>query len=654
MKMNKLLDYVFDEETKKGIVDFCNEINASAADIYIAMARKAACFVQFLVKEQLLNIHGELITDRLLDFDTSWLVGKNVILIDDVIVSGTTLYTTIKKLESANVNSVQVMVLGVDKEYFNVDLFDYITSEGEQRNYIKQPYLLLTDAGCIRMCSNIVAIFALDKIPYDVDFPQHHYISLSKMSFEQMLQNNEWDSYDVSSDLQSENNIKNITLLPTSDIMRKYDSLIGIPISKKGFCKIRLFIDYKENKKRQFTVNAIPYFLFNEIEERDVRSIYSQLFRDDMDGMSVIAKIRMLQYIFAKKLYDLWIESVELVVKRKLENEIEKNTYMRIFPPKYWNSMLDIINSKKPLLNRGIELHEVDLNHIKDNTYSNLDRKQNNVVLQSKLVGLFTDLYHKKEMESRSIVKKYGYKAFEMSEYKEIINRLNHGYSYKDMISYISAYSDIYDIEVTVSLFIDEAIDAGIAVPIIAEEYNVSCGKFYYRAYRHGEDVPFGELQEKMCAVLLTSFKKMGSNKALSKLRIEKILVLFLRIGLNQKLFRPCPQDSIYYNVNIDAYIHGNIATIQDTTSKRKRHYIKYRTEISWLTDILKEKDIIQIDENGKVVDVADPIVLPLDNSTIGKIAAIGTTFGILYKNNLDKLTPAVSDDDLVIFSSCM
>ena len=121
MKMNKLLDYVFDEETKKGIVDFCNEINASAADIYIAMARKAACFVQFLVKEQLLNIHGELITDRLLDFDTSWLVGKNVILIDDVIVSGTTLYTTIKKLESANVNSVQVMVLGVDKEYFNVD-----------------------------------------------------------------------------------------------------------------------------------------------------------------------------------------------------------------------------------------------------------------------------------------------------------------------------------------------------------------------------------------------------------------------------------------------------------------------------------------------------------------------------------------------------
>ena len=89
----------------------------------------------------------------------------------------------------------------------------------------------------------------------------------------------------------AENNIKNITLLPTSDIMRKYDSLIGIRISKKGFCKIRLFIDYKENKKRQFTVNAIPYFLFNEIEERDVRSIYSQLFRDDMDGMSVIEKL---------------------------------------------------------------------------------------------------------------------------------------------------------------------------------------------------------------------------------------------------------------------------------------------------------------------------------------------------------------------------
>lgn len=98
---------------------------------------------------------------------------------------------------------------------------------------------------------------------------------------------------------------------------------------------------------------------------------------------------------------------------------------------------------------------------------------------------------------------------------------------------------------------------------------------FFFRAYRHGEDVPFGELQEKLCSILLENYAREGGDKILTNLRIEKLLVLFIRIGMKQGVFKPSPQDSIYYNVNVDAYLHGNIATVQDTTSRRTHHYFK-------------------------------------------------------------------------------
>ena len=653
MTENKILNYLFDDETSKNIIDFCNAINEASADVYIVMARKAACFVQFLERSRYIDFGGKLVTDRLLDYDTGWLYGKKVVLIDDVIVSGTTIFTAIKKIELAGAESIQVIVVGVNKEYFNTELFDYETYTGERKNYITHPYLLLTDAGCIRMCSNIVAVFALNIAPYDVDFPQYNQIMLSKYNFEQIILNSEWTSYDVSSDLQSENNIKNITFLPTKEIMRKFDAAIGFSISNIGFFKIRILAKFNDNKNKPYTVNAVPYFLFNEITEKDVLSIYDKLLGKYTTNNSTVVKIRILQYIFAQKLFNIWAESVNRLLGKNLPWNIDYNAFLRIIPKYYWDSITFVSNAKEPLFKEKKEVQNIGPLHITDEVYSYVERKSNGVALQSKLVELFTNLYHTKEIKSRTIVKELGSKAFDMPEYNELINRLKHGYSYQDMIRLISGYSDTYDIETTVSLFIDEAIDAGVIVPIIAEEYSDTFGRFYFRAYRHGEDVPFGELQEKMCAVLLSNYADAGGDRALSKLRIEKLLVLFIRIGLIQKIFRPSPQDSIYYNVNIDAYLYGNIATIQDTTSSRRGHFIKYRSEVSWLTDILNEKKILLKDKNDKIIGVADPIDLPLDRSTLGKISAIGKIFAKLYLNSLDKKIPRLTDDDFVLFSTC-
>ena len=282
------------------------------------------------------------------------------------------------------------------------------------------------------------------------------------------------------------------------------------------------------------------------------------------------------------------------------------------------------------------------------------DQKDNIAVLQTKLIEPFTNLYFTKEKESRQLVLAHGAKAFDIPAYKRIIERLKHGYSYHMLIDLLNSFPDVYDKLTTVSLFVDEAIDAGIIVPIIAEEHSDEYGTIYFRAYRHGEDVPFGELQEKLCSILLANYAKEGGDKILTNLRVEKLLVLFIRIGMKQGVFKPSPQDSIYYNVNVDAYLHGNITTVQDITSRRPHHYLRHRTDARWLSEVLKDKGILLVDDKAGIVGINDKIDIAIDRTTKGKVAAIGKTFAKLYKNYETKTLPFVTDADLVLFSTCI
>ena len=134
-----------------------------------------------------------------------------------------------------------------------------------------------------------------------------------------------------------------------------------------------------------------------------------------------------------------------------------------------------------------------------------------------------------------------------------------------------------------------------------------------------------------MCAILLSNYKDQGGIEALSKIRIEKLLVLFLRIGELQKIFRLDTYDSIYYKVSVDAYLFGNIPSKHDLESCRNIHYIKHKSDVVWLTDVLKEKQIIKIDSNGKVEDIDDTIDIAIDRVTKGQVSIIGQTFGKLF-----------------------
>lgn len=656
--INEMLSKVFDYSMVESIKEYAHTITNSSADIYVVMARKAACFLNYLERHGMISFDGEVVTDRILDINSGYFVGKDIIVVDDVVVSGTTIYNVIQRLLTAGAKSVNVFVLGVNTDYFAEDLFLYKDAEGKTLNYIQKPYIRLTDAGCMRVCSNLVTTFALDLSPYDVDFPRHSIVSMSKKRFDQITSCPDWKTYDVSSDIQSEYGIDNISFLPTERLSSLFDHELGIPVSKLGFFKIRIFAKYN-NEKKNYAVNAVPYYLFNEITSSDINMIFGEWFGTSLgENLSTLVKMRILQYILAEKLFAIWNSTVNVGFSNKQHWRINKPAFCMIFPKTYYESVMQVIFSSNPLScnisTTGLAEKIVVNDTIFESKITMCEEKEDNMaVLQTKLIEPFTHLYFTKEKESRRIVLKNGKQAFEQEKYQNIIQRLNHGYSYHTLLRLLDGVSDLYDKTTTVSLFIDEAVDAGIIVPIIAEEYCDGIGTYYFRAYRHGEDVPFGELQEKLCAIFLTKYAEEGGPRIFTKLRIEKLLVLFLKIGIKQGIFTPNTQDTVYYNVNVDAYLQGNILTMQDFTSTRQYHYLVHRTDAMWLSDVLRDKGIIQKDRNDFTV-INDNIDISIDTTTKGKVAAIGKTFAKLFKNGMNKKIPSLDDHDMVILSTCM
>lgn len=659
MDGDSILNYVFDYEMCQSIDAFSKMICSLTADVFLVMSRKAACFISFLKRHGKVTFDGKLVTDRILDFDTTWLNGKSVIVIDDVIVSGTTIYSVIQKLKKTGVCDIKVYVLGINERYFSPNLLEYMDANQQIISYLNPPYIPLSDAACMRTCSNIVSLFALDILPYDVDFPKHEFFSVSNSVFNQLVASSDWYTYDVSSDLQAENNVKNITMLPTEKIKVLFDQEVGAPISQLGFFKIRLFA--KPNEKRtKYLINIVPYFLFNSVTSKDVSNLFDTWFNNGPTPKSNIAKIRILQYILAEKLFKILVNTFENIVPNKLCFHLDFSELSLIIPEQFHSTIIHIINSPLTYYVTLESIHKTPYLKIQEEQFESKiiareDQKDNMAVLQTRLVEPFTSMYFSKEKASREIVIKYGKKAFEMPDYHDIIDRLNHGYSYHMLIQLLEGYPDIYDKETTVSLFIDEAIDAGVIVPIIAEEKDENDDSIYFRAYRHGEDVPFGELQEKLCAILLSAYAKEGGIATLSKLCVEKMLVLFIQIGLTQRIFSPSPHDTIYYNVNIDTYLQGSITTVQDPTSSRSYHYLKHRTDARWLTEVLSDKGIIE-EKNDQIICINDNIDIDIDISTKKKVSGIGMTFAQLYKNGLNepKITPYITEEDLVLFSTCM
>jgi hypothetical protein len=200
----------FDQPIRKYIIDFCNKISEKQYDVFILLARKAACFLSVLEDLGLISLNGTVVSERILEYDTEWLKGKNVAIMDDTIISGTSIYKIIEKLKIIDVQDISVHAFCIDQYWF----VDEMLKDENSKDYLEQPFIKVDHTSSIRFCKQIVNALSIVPRPYNIDFPIYEEMKFTRANYSTILEDINWKIVNTATRLQTKNNITSISLNP--------------------------------------------------------------------------------------------------------------------------------------------------------------------------------------------------------------------------------------------------------------------------------------------------------------------------------------------------------------------------------------------------------------------------------------------------------
>ena len=597
-----MAEYIYhkcSEKTKIALEHFCKTFNESNADIYIIMAQKALCLYKLLVQQGRIeskNVFSSIAIDYN-KYNSDW-ENKKVAIVDDIIVSGSALSAAAMRLIDCGVssNNLEIIAIARDTEYQKMSFTNLETNE----NIIKCA-MDLPDPDCIELSYEISRLLSYYGIPYDTDYPCYQEIEIKNDEIKKIQNSPFWDLYDITNEENKKNCISSFVLFPTEILKSKFWSSLGICLDELVGLKVRIYI-HKHNNDMNLTV--VPMALFNEISDKDLEALFESfkinIFLDKKIGQdwSTKTKFRFIQYFLAYSLTILfsseigkenqfkldlnWLgiqfgESKETVIsvlsnsicKLKECKSFENFTYKKIPPNLFYNKMkkIDVFNT-------------VDINEI--------------------LLSPFKERHEKYEIPTRKDIcreaKHYIQSADIIEKYSK---RLREGFSFFALMEIFDKFESEYDLEKLISLFIDRSIDLGIIVPIVYhyKETDDLDAHYICRAYRHGEDLPFGEADKYRIVFFLKclyeQFDIHSINEYPATVTFEKIIVLFIQMGLrNGSIFNRFLGFDNYPVLKERFCVHGAIATIFE--NECNSHIYTENEDSTWITRWLTTKKLIR------------------------------------------------------------
>ena len=632
----RAVDYLanFEPETRSQIIEFGKLISSAelSADVYLIMARKAICFVDMLIQFDLARLNGLIVTDRILDTNISWLTGKSVTIIDDALVSGTTIWKTIEKLKTVvDVNHIKVCVLSINNEWYKKEPPEMLSrvdgTDGRElyKSFIVKPYNFQTNEKCMRTCFDIVKALSKTPKPYDIDFPLYEDLPINKTKINELL-NSSWtpinvSSIDYESDKYSKSNTQamsvksiceSISFFPPQDVIKKICSIFGIQeLSNNGALKMRTYIRGRTKNKTEFHITYLPFAILDNLSYTEIDKIYLNISRQisnskELDHwfISYSSKFRFIQFIIGATLAREFFATngIYKIEPKSVYPTFPKFSYKRanyIFPYEVVKLIENFNTSGKFFKDSGYKLI----------TSESINKKYilptNILLISEKMSKLFLKLYYEQELPARTLAKKYGNKVFDIADYKKIVNRLDRGYTYKQILEIAEGNRFA---EYIVSAFLDYAIDIGTAVPITCSHV-----ESISRAYRHGEDVIFSDEEAKLLShMLLTFINNFDSKKDIGGVLLEKLLTSFIRMGIVFKIFDKFDYNKIYYQtreyLRITYNLHGSTVRryFNSTNNENKvllKPYVTADDKSKWLWEILVDKGLLKKKEISKKYD---------------------------------------------------
>ena len=550
-----LFDFFPDQSSLK---QFCDAINTSNADAFILMAHKAVQLFRVLQDQEYIDDSFDqkiIISSQALDFDCSYLVGKKIAIVDDIVISGTSIASAVNKLLHCGVaeEDISIIALARDKDY---QTMVFKSDTGRDALYCAST---LDDANCINLSYLISRAFSFYGTPYNIDFPMYPAIDLRKNKVQLFFNDLLWRTENVTNIDQQAGNVMAYVLFPKQTVLNKLWKRLGTDLSDCAHMKIRAYI--RKYPSGRFECSIVPMCLFNEIAGGDLTKLFAQFAPKASEiclnqNKKLIAQMRYLEFYIAHQLYLVFIEATSLSPSLFPTDEslrllfgytdcVKIADFLNEDPPKS-----DIVCHLQPSEEINQEVLKDFLSHpIGEEMVSNIAKAekldalaQNNMVNQV-ILAPFVWWYDTKEIIARKEmmfpVKHY---IRDYNKIDKVLERLRSGFSLRTIQYLVSENLSNNESRIFISLFLDHAIDRGIIVPTI---FHNTARNYLCRAFRHGEDLPFGLADECRLACFLGALCEYipdinilpttdPSDNTLSEIVFEKMIVLFYQMGMRK------------------------------------------------------------------------------------------------------------------------
>lgn len=600
----------FTEFEKNILAGYVNTLSSSKADIYLVMARKATCLIEALIELGSLSLNGKVYSERILDLGKDFLISifkdKSVIVVDDTIVSGTTISDVTKTILNYGAKQVSIEVITVNKKWYAPELLKARLEQHGKSNveFLYSKPVELMDNDSINFCFDIVKGLSILPKLYDYDFPRIKLQKWKEQALSSLLINDMgWKYFDCSTKFQNKNGICAYTCIPSEHTIEEFNDYCGTNLSEIANYKIR-FLGYK-NDNGNYNLTAVPMIIFNVISKENIDNYFNILIQENSTETiaralftSYVSRFRFLQYVLSIKLMNFWMKHVKAKFGQDslfdIRNYVDENVETMLFS--------DIGNTiMKSLDYSQATPYFFEKNDIysKENFESVLPNVEEDYIIKGKIIEPFIDFYDKKELPCRTAVKEYDYHNFSENEFLECINnmgaeygRLKHGITFTELSHRISYLSGKYDYITYTSVFLDKLISRGIAVPIIQEDE-----RCLYRAYRHGEDAIMGDMEHRIVAWILKSISNHTKTKQLTKITTEKLIALLIKFGVREGWIDTILDDkqSIENHKIVVSNKHDLHGMRPQAT---KCNFNEFRTD-PWYTYYLERKGYINKEKHG-------------------------------------------------------
>lgn len=626
-------------QVKDALKTFCDRVNRSQADTYIIMAHKAVQLFYILLAQGHINkqVAKKVIVSNLsLDFNCHYLKGRKIAILDDIVISGTSIASTVNKLMDCGVrqDDIEVIAIAIDQDYFAMNF------ENTKGVSVLHCDFNPKDAPCIELSAVISKVFSYYGVSYDVDFPMYEGLPVQAAQLNILHNSLFWDVTDVSNANQRAGCVDVYTLSPTQPVRYRLWTAIGAELEDCADVKIRLYIKRYPDGSRECCV--VPMFLFREISVESLGILYDRLKPADQDFVlnhpaPCLAQMRYLEFFIAHQLYLIFSQITSLGCGFAFRENIAK----QLFGPRdgeiVYRHLRTPCDGGAPILHvgRAAADHTALIAEYKRSApyrnscsesanWDGSDSYQLGCWINQFIFTPFLWWYDDKELPVRRELREEA--LHYVRDYPKIerhLFRLKNGLPMSALRQLLQdRVPDLSDREAydVISAFLDRAIDEGIIVPTI---YYSEDGQYLCRAYRHGEDLPFGVADQYRLVYFLraigTSIRKAeggenGPFPTIAEISLEKMIVLFYQMGLKQgNIFN---RFLGFNNINI---IHSFLSvhgTIQGFAGAGQETHIyserdgKGNRYITWLTTWLYDAGLIKTKQNPDADESSQTILL--------------------------------------------